>query len=68
MAILLWHLLYFLNKSTVTIVKPVLNGQPVPRGGGGYSHTLPIRICAAQWGRDFEAPDSEQGIYFRGVF
>ena len=27
------------------------------RGGGGYSHTLPIRVCAAQRGRDFEAPD-----------
>ena len=35
---------------------------------GGYSHTLPIRVCAAQRGRDFEAPDLEQGIYFRGVF
>ena len=37
-------------------------------GGGGYSHTLPIRVCAAQRGRDFEAPDLEQGIHFRGVF
>jgi len=35
---------------------------------GGYSHTLPIRVCAAQRGRDFEAPDLEPGIYFRGVF
>ena len=32
------------------------------RGGGGYSHTLPIRVCAAQRGRDFEAPDLERGI------
>ena len=32
-----------------------------------YSHTLPIRVCAAQQGRDFEAPDLEQGIHFRGV-
>ena len=39
-----------------------------PRGGGGYSHTLPIRVCAAQRGRDFEAPDLERGIHFRGVF
>ena len=39
-----------------------------PRGGGGHSHTLPIRVCAAQRGRDFEAPDLEQGIHFRGVF
>ena len=38
------------------------------RGGGAYSHTLPIRVCAAQWGRDFEAPDLERGIHFRGVF
>ena len=34
--------------------------------GGGYSHTLPIRVCAAQRGRDFEAPDLERGIHFRG--
>ena len=39
-----------------------------PPGGGGYSHTLPIRVCAAQRGRDFEAPDLERGIHFRGVF
>ena len=32
-----------------------------PRGAG-YSHTLPIRVCAAQRGRDFEAPDLERGI------
>ena len=36
-------------------------------GGGGYSHTLPIRVCAAQRGRDLEAPDLERGIHFRGV-
>ena len=35
--------------------------------GGGYSHTLPIRVCAAQRGRDFEAPDLERGIHFTGV-
>ena len=29
---------------------------------GGYSHTFPIRVCAAQRGRDFEAPDFERGI------
>ena len=34
---------------------------------GGYSHTLPIRVCAAQRGRDFEAPDLERGVHFRGV-
>ena len=37
-------------------------------GGGGYSHTLPIRVCAAQRGRDFEAPDLERGMHFKGVF
>ena len=37
-------------------------------GGGGYSHKLPIQVCAAQRGRDFEAPDLERGIHFRGVF
>ena len=35
---------------------------------GRYSHTLPIRVCAAQRGRDFEAPVLERGIHFRGVF
>ena len=39
-----------------------------PGGGGGYSHSLPIRVCAAQRGRAFEAPDLERGIHFRGVF
>ena len=28
--------------------------------------TLPIRVCAAQRGRDFEAPDLERGIHFTG--
>ena len=39
-----------------------------PGGGRGYSHTLPVWVCAAQQGRDFEAPDLERGIHFRGVF
>ena len=40
------------------------------RGGGvlGYSHTLPIRVCAAQRCRDFEAPDLERGSHLRCVF
>ena len=38
-----------------------------PGGGGGYSQTLPIRVSAAQRGRDFEAPNLERGIHFRGV-
>ena len=42
--------------------------NPVRRGGGEYSHSLPIRVCPAQRGRDFEAPDLERGIHFRGVF
>ena len=36
--------------------------------GGGYSHKLPILVCAAERGRDFEAPDLERDIHFRGVF
>ena len=36
--------------------------------GGGYFLTLPKQVCAAQRGRDFEAPDFERGIHFRGVF
>ena len=35
---------------------------------GGHSHTLPIRVCATQRDRDFEAPDLERVIHFRGVF
>ena len=31
---------------------------------GGYSHTLPIWVCAAHRDRDFEAPDLERGIHF----
>ena len=54
------------NKDTVIMVS--LDGMGWQPGGGGYSHTLPIRVCAAQRGRDFEAPDLERGIHFRGVF
>ena len=36
--------------------------------GRGYSHILPIQVFAAQRGRDFEAPDLERGIHFRGIF
>ena len=35
---------------------------------GGYSHTLPIRVCAAQRGRNFEVPGLERGIHFRRGF
>ena len=48
--------------------KPNLKELCVSCAGGGYSHTLPIRVCAAQRGRDFEAPGLERGIHFRGVF
>ena len=39
----------------------------IPGGGGGYFHTFPIMVSAAQRGGDFEAPDLERGIHFRGV-
>ena len=35
---------------------------------GGYSHTLLIRVCAAQRGRDFQAPGLERDIHFGGFF
>ena len=54
----------YVSKVKVPIVK--LTSRP--GGGGGNSHTLPIQVCAAQRGRDFEAPDLERGIHFRGVF
>ena len=47
---------------------PNAERRMVSRFPGGYSHTSPIRVCAAQRGRDFEAPDLERGIHFRGVF
>ena len=43
------------------------SGPKSDRGRGGYSHILPIRVCSAQRGRDFEAPDVERGIHFRDV-
>ena len=53
MAIIQGQRLYFSNpKCPVVYVVP---------GGVGYSHTLPIRVCAAQRGRDFEAPGLERG-------
>ena len=55
------------NKIRRSLVqKKLFNVRGIP-GGGGYSHTLPIRVCAAQRGRDFEAPYLERGIHFRGV-
>ena len=37
-------------------------------GGGGFSHTLPMRVCSAQRGREFEAPDLERGTLSEGFF
>ena len=34
---------------------------------GGYSPKIPIRVCAAQRGRDFGTPYLERGIHFRDV-
>ena len=41
-----------------------------PRGVGGEGGTWVFFrwVCAAQRGRDFDAPDLERGIHFRGVF
>ena len=45
--------------------------MPIP-GGGGRGGTpiqsLPIWVCATQRGCDYEAPDLERGIHFKGVF
>ena len=38
-----------------------------PRGGG-YSYTLPMRVCSAQRGREFEAPDLERGTLSEAFF
>ena len=37
------------------------------QGGWGDSHTISLWVCATQWGRDFGAPDLEQGNHFRQV-
>ena len=52
------------DEATVTTFSLVPSAL-FPRGG--HSHTLPIRVCAAQRGRDFEAPGLERGIHFRGL-
>ena len=59
--------LQFIKKKDGTGFCFAKSRNPPPRGGG-YSHTLPVRVCAAQRGRDFEAPDLEWGIHFRGIF
>ena len=57
----------FLNKKQ-RAVHSYMEGVPNINSRWGYAHTLPIRICAAQRGRDFEAHDLERSIHFRGVF
>ena len=39
-----------------------------PRGGGGVLPYITYTGICRPRGRDFEAPDLEQGIHFRGVF
>ena len=46
----------------LVIVNIVLNAPP-----GGGTPPIPIRVCAAQRGRDFGTPDLERGIHFRDV-
>ena len=46
----------------------VKNDRDTGPGGGGVLPYITIWVCAAQQDRDFEAPDLEQGIYFRGIF
>ena len=58
----------FVLQTQNVILALLINEEPDLGGGGGYSHTLPIWVCAAQRGRDFEALDLERGIHFRGIF
>ena len=54
-----------LNCQVLMKMKRMMEMWPMFRGGGGgYAQTLPIRVCAAHRGRDFEAPDLERGIIF----
>ena len=50
--------------SFFTPCHPVL---PNLKTRGGYSPKIPIRVCAAQRGRDFGTPYLERGIHFRDV-
>ena len=53
--------------ASVTIFEHLQNGIITP-GGGGVLPYITYTGIAAQRGRDFEAPDLERGINFRGVF
>ena len=46
------------------------NVRDSPPGGGVgvLPYMAYTRVCAAQRGLDFEDPDSERGIHFRGAF
>ena len=47
--------------------RTVIRALPsLPDSRGGTSHTIPIRACAAERGRDFEAPDLERANSRRG--
>ena len=61
------RLLRRLTLSIALIFNNMMTRWLEPRGGG-YIHTLPIRVCAAQRGRDIEAPDLERGIHFSRSF
>ena len=61
-------MLFGINHETYNRLLKIMLAWRYHAPPGGYSHTLPIRVCAAQRGRDFEAPDLERGIHFRGVF
>ena len=52
-----------MSRSHMTASLPQAGG-----GGGGYTHILPILVCATQRGRDFDTPDLERGIHVRGIF
>ena len=58
---------YITARDQSMVERGVTKGGKPPRGGG-YFHTLPIRVCAAQRGRDFEAPDLERGYPFQRRF
>ena len=59
---------FFSAHTDFLLLFPLTRTQSSLSCPGGYSHTLPIRVCAAQRGRDFEAPGLERGIHFRDVF
>ena len=60
-----WVTNYVSNLGFLTCLSRIVS---IKNPGGGHSHTLPIRVCTAQRSRDFEAPDLERSIHFRGVF